>query len=98
MSVRAAITSILRIDSLSRILKSCIAWGGDTDTVATIALAAASCGKEFEKDIPDGLLKGFEKGAFGMFFIKGLDKKLMKLATKAKNGSVYNQRQFRTHQ
>lgn len=46
MSVRAAITSLLRNDSLASVLRSSIAWGGDVDTVASIAMAMGSCSRE----------------------------------------------------
>lgn len=78
MSVRAAITSLIRNASLSALLRSSIAWGGDTDTVAAIALAAGSCSKEIAGDLPDSLLKKLENGKYGREFLSNLDKKLMK--------------------
>jgi len=77
MSVRAAITSLIKSDSLSRLLKSSIAWGGDTDTVATIALAAGSCCKEIATDLPDILVNRLENGTYGRDFLSTLDRKLM---------------------
>ncbi len=77
MTVRAAITSFMRNNSLSEILKSCIAWGGDTDTVATIALAAASCSKTIKKDLPESLINGLENGKYGKVYLIWLDKKLL---------------------
>jgi ADP-ribosyl-[dinitrogen reductase] hydrolase len=41
--VRAAITAVMLHDSMSKLLQACIAFSGDVDTVATIALAAGSC-------------------------------------------------------
>jgi ADP-ribosylglycohydrolase len=79
MSVRAALTSLLRNDSLSRVLKSCVAWGGDTDTVAAIALAAGSCCKEISQDLPEKLVNGLENGRYGREFLIALDTKLMRL-------------------
>jgi ADP-ribosyl-[dinitrogen reductase] hydrolase len=77
MSVRAAITSLMKNRSLSSVLRSCIVWGGDTDTVAAIALAAASCSKEIAKDIPEKLVRRVENGKYGMGFLVKLDKQLM---------------------
>ena len=77
MSVRAAITSIINNNSLSEILKSSIAWGGDTDTAATIAMAAASCSKTIKKDLPESLINGLENGKYGKDYLICLDKKLL---------------------
>ncbi len=43
MSVRAAITTVARNRRLSDLLRDCVAFTGDVDTVASIAMAAASC-------------------------------------------------------
>ena len=83
MSVRAAITSITKNNSLSSILKSSVAWTGDTDTVATIALAAASCSDEIVKDIPEVLIKNLENRKYGRDYLISLDKKLMKCKRKS---------------
>jgi hypothetical protein len=42
MSVRAAITALVAHDSLTSLLRACVAYSGDVDTVATIALGAAA--------------------------------------------------------
>jgi ADP-ribosylglycohydrolase len=42
---------------LSELLKDCIAFTGDVDTVATIALAAASCSEEITQDLPAHLIE-----------------------------------------
>ena len=78
MSVRAAITSILKNETLSKVLKSCIKWGGDTDTVATIAMGAASCCNEIEQDIPENLIKGLENKRYGKDYLIELDERLKK--------------------
>ncbi|MFH1637227.1 MAG: ADP-ribosylglycohydrolase family protein [Candidatus Woesearchaeota archaeon] len=78
-AVRAAITAIARGASLSSILKRSIAFGGDVDTVATIAMAAASCCDEVRKDIPKNLVDGLENGDYGKGYLLGLDKDLFKL-------------------
>jgi ADP-ribosylglycohydrolase len=79
MSVRAAITSLMKNDSLAAILKSSIAWGGDTDTVATIALAAGSCCDEIKQDLPDNLLHKLENSQYGHSYLSDLDKKLERI-------------------
>src|SRR5947209_5779282 len=76
MSVRAAITALVRNMRLTDLLKDCIAFTGDVDTVATIALAAASCSAEYEQDLPAGLLQGLENGAYGRDYLTALDRRL----------------------
>jgi len=77
MSVKAAITAVIRNDSLSELLKDCIAFTGDVDTVAAIALAAASCSDEITQDLPEHLVEGLENGTYGKDYIIELDKQLM---------------------
>jgi ADP-ribosylglycohydrolase len=77
MSVRAAITSLLTNDSLSGILRGSIAWSGDTDTVATIALAAASCSRDMTRDLPPVLIQNLENGTYGREYLEALDGRLM---------------------
>jgi ADP-ribosylglycohydrolase len=79
MSVRAAITAVMRNNSLSELLKDCIAYTGDVDTVAAIALAAASCSEEIKQDLPEHLIAGLENGSYGRDYIVALDRKLMSL-------------------
>jgi ADP-ribosylglycohydrolase len=80
MSVRAAITAVQRNDSLAALLQDCVAFTGDVDTVATIALAAASCSSEYQHDLPAQLLDGLENGAFGRDYLLKLGERLLALA------------------
>ena len=82
MSVRAAITAVMRNDSLSELLKDCIAFTGDVDTVAAIALAAASCSEEIAQDLPEHLIAGLENDSYGRDYITALDRKLMSLVAR----------------
>lgn len=77
MSVRAALTAVAAHHRLSELLKVCITFTGDVDTVATIALAAASCSDEYEQDLPDPLVAGLEQGPYGYAYLKQLDKALL---------------------
>ncbi len=81
MSVRAAITTLRSFSRMSDILRACIAYTGDVDTVATIALGVASCSAEVEQDIPDSLLAGLENGAFGRDYLMKLDRQLQLFVT-----------------
>lgn len=78
MSVRAAITAVMRNDRVSELLKDCIAFTGDVDTVATVALAAASQSQEYTQDLPLHLIETLENGAYGRGYIQALDVKLLK--------------------
>ena len=73
MSVSAAITAVARNCTLSALLMDCINFGGDVDTVATIAMAAASCSNEYVQDIPDSLVAGLENGRYGRDYIRKID-------------------------
>jgi len=76
MSVRAALTALVRNARLTDLLKDCVAFTGDVDTVATIALAAASCSSEYEQDLPASLVQGLENGAYGRDYLTALDHRL----------------------
>lgn len=77
MSVRAAITAVVTNTRMSSLLKACIQFSGDVDTVATIALAAGSCCHEIEQDLPAHLLAALENGPYGRDYLIQLDKQLM---------------------
>ncbi len=77
MSVRAAITALINSESMSGLLKSCIDFSGDVDTVATIALAAGSCCPELAQDLPAHLIDKLENGSYGRDYIRELDERLL---------------------
>lgn len=79
MSVKAAITALCQSDSMAELLKRCISFTGDVDTVATIALAAGAHSLEIAQDLPERLHQGLERGKFGYEYIKALDEKLLKM-------------------
>lgn len=80
MSVRAAVTAVCRNDSLGELLLDCVRFRGDVDTVATIALAAASCSAEYARDLPEALVGGLENGTYGRDYLRDLDRRLLALA------------------
>lgn len=84
MSVQAAITAVQQYDSLSEMLKACINYSGDVDTVASIALAPASCSKEVENDLPDHLIAMMENRTYGYDYIVQLDQQLLSLVQSTK--------------
>jgi ADP-ribosyl-[dinitrogen reductase] hydrolase len=75
--VRAAITAVMRNDRASKLLQDCVAFSGDVDTVATIALAAGSCSSEIVQDLPENLVQGLENKLYGRDYIIELDRQLM---------------------
>ena len=77
MSVHAAVTALQASDSMSSLLRTCIAYTGDVDTVAAIALAAAAGSTELEHDLPAHLLTGLENGRYGRAFLEALDERLL---------------------
>ena len=77
MSVRAAVTALTRCHIMSELLKTCIQFSGDVDTVAAIALAAGSCSNEIAQDIPTHLVDTLENGQYGRDYIQCLDTQLM---------------------
>lgn len=80
MSAHAALTAVMAHNSLSEILKACIAFTGDVDTVAAIALGAAACSHEIHQDLPAVLFDTLENGPYGRDFLQQLDSQLMQLA------------------
>jgi hypothetical protein len=82
MSVRAAVTALVQSRTLSELLQCCIAFRGDVDTVAAIALAAAACSAEIIPDLPQQLHQGLEDGAYGYRYIQQLDMELLALGRK----------------
>ncbi|QXV60619.1 ADP-ribosylglycohydrolase family protein [Amycolatopsis sp. TNS106] len=77
MSVRAALTTLATGRSLSGMLHAAVALTGDVDTVATIALAAASRSPEVSQDLPPTLWRDLENGEFGRDYLAGLDERLL---------------------
>lgn len=75
-AVLAALTAIEKSSTLTEVLFNSIAFSGDTDTVASIALAAASFCGSIKDDLAPGLREGLEDGPFGRGFLEGLDYKL----------------------
>jgi ADP-ribosylglycohydrolase len=76
-AVHAAVHAVMGHDSMSGILRACIAYTGDVDTVATVALAAGSCSSEVAQDLPAVLVDRLERGPFGHAFLTELDGRLM---------------------
>lgn len=76
MSVRAALTALTNATAMSRLLQACVAYTGDVDTVATIALAAAARSAEVTDDLPERLHQDLEHGTYGHDYLADLDRRL----------------------
>ena len=77
MAVRAALTVLAPANSMRSLLHACVAFTGDVDTVATIALAAASRSPEVADDLPMALIKDLERGPYGFPYLYDLDRRLL---------------------
>lgn len=75
--VRAALTALTTGSGLSEILRTCVAFEGDTDTVATIAIAAASRSGQIAHDLPEVLVENLENGTYGRDYLAALDTELL---------------------
>ncbi len=76
MSVQAAITAVVQYDSLSDILRACVDYTGDVDTVATIALGSASTSPQIAQDLPPALIWGLRDRPYGRTYLRKLDQQL----------------------
>jgi ADP-ribosylglycohydrolase len=77
--VHAAITWLSRCHSLDELLHACVAPGGDVDTVAAIALGAASWSEDYEQRLPLALRERLEDGPFGALYLRDLDDRLLEV-------------------
>jgi ADP-ribosyl-[dinitrogen reductase] hydrolase len=80
-AVRAAITALMSEDRLSALMCRCVDFGGDVDTVAAVALGAASCCADYEADLPAMLYDRLEDGPWGMRYLSALDDRLMAMTS-----------------
>lgn len=84
-STKAAVTAVCNLHpdrmpvtvSMTGILRSSVAFTGDVDTVACIALAAASVHPGIINDLPKVLYDDLEEGRYGMDFLKALDEMMI---------------------
>lgn len=77
-SARAALTALVRHRSMAPLLKACVAYTGDVDTVAALALGLAACCPEYERNLPEALLRDLENGPYGKGYLQELDLALRK--------------------
>jgi len=75
----AALSLVRSATSLSGLLRAAIALGGDTDTVAAMAMFSGSLSRDIAADLPPALYHGLENGAFGHDTLRALDGRLCAL-------------------
>lgn len=78
-TVQALLTVLVKENSLKDMLKKSVDFGGDVDTVASLALAIGSLDTNIENNLPAWLYEEIENGKYGKDYICGLDKELFKL-------------------
>jgi ADP-ribosyl-[dinitrogen reductase] hydrolase len=79
-STRAALTALMRNESIADLMIDCVEFGGDVDTVCTIAMAAAACASDMDQTIPPPLLDGLENGPYGRDYLAKLDDQFAEFA------------------
>jgi ADP-ribosylglycohydrolase len=79
-TVSAALSCLNRCDNLKDLLFSCVSLGGDTDSVASIAVGIASCYQEYDKKLPHKLIETLDEDEYGIEFLEQLDRQLLNYA------------------
>ena len=72
-TINAVLTVLNASKTLREILDHSVSLGGDTDSVASIALGVASFSTEHEKDLPNFLFEELENNEYGKDYIKKLE-------------------------
>jgi ADP-ribosyl-[dinitrogen reductase] hydrolase len=75
-TLHAVHTALVGHRDLPSLLRACVDFGGDVDSVAAIALGLASLAHEYARDLPHELAAGLENGAFGSTFLRQTDEAL----------------------
>ena len=76
-AARAALTALMECNSMADLLRRCVAYQGDVDTVACIALGAAAACPEVARDLPRVLYSDLENGGYGRDYLVGLQTQLV---------------------
>jgi len=76
-SAHAALTAVMLNERMTDILRACVDFGGDTDTVAAMAMGIASCFGDIEHDLPKHFFQDLENGPYGHDYLEKLDSALL---------------------
>ncbi|GAB5550894.1 MAG: hypothetical protein Sapg2KO_04850 [Saprospiraceae bacterium] len=74
--VKAAITALKRNNNMANLLQDCIAFCGDVDTVAAIALGMAAFSSEMDQNLSKWMYEELENENYGKDYLLDLDQKL----------------------
>jgi ADP-ribosylglycohydrolase len=74
--VHAAVSVVMKSNSLKEVLYHSVAMGGDSDSVCAIAMAAAVYCDEIKRSIPRPLYNKLENGTYGRDYLASLDERL----------------------
>lgn len=74
---RAALTAVSRNSRYTDLLKDCVNFGGDTDTVCAMAAAVAALDRNYDLDVPSWMVDGLEQGPYGRPMLERLDDELL---------------------
>ena len=77
--VLAALTAIQQNDNQGGLLQACIAFTGDVDTVAAIALVMTSFSTEVEANLPPWMYKELENETYGRDYLLSVDQQLSQM-------------------
>lgn len=86
--VEAALYAIEDNEKLSDVLLDVVGYGGDTDTSATIAIAAACWSDEIKQDLPENLIQGLENRTYGRDYLELLEEKLLEKYPREKKEDI----------
>jgi len=75
-TVWMALQAVKSGSTLTEIMRRAVSYGGDTDTVAAIAVALATQSKDVGQSLPKALLDGLESGKWGVNYLRALDRGL----------------------
>lgn len=76
-TMQAVVSALRATGSMADLLRTCVAFTGDVDSVATIALACASACGEFERNLPERLWTGLEDGPYGLSHLLEIEDRLL---------------------
>lgn len=81
-TVNAVLTVLSKHDNLADILKAAVSFGGDTDSVAALAVGLASLSPFYEQNLPEALFENFESesedGAYGADYLNYIGEEVLK--------------------
>ena len=82
MTAKQTATAVLHLleggKSLTGIMTEAVNVGGDTDSVAALAVGIASCCDEYDQDIPQHLIEQLDQGGeWGAGYLRALDEQML---------------------